>query len=171
MRTITTVQDEIMCMARQDNNTVLFMGDAHTKNALGVPVSIDDFNAHMGGSDGSAQQRSYFSATRHRDSRYWWPIFQFLLDASLLNPFILYGIDHGYEKDSFKHSESRRRIGLAFFFWKSNLASAGSYLTILETGAFMFPLPNTNGSDLRRRGIGGTAIRVNRRQSGTRLKK
>ena len=144
MRTITTVQDEVLCMAWQDNNTVLFMStahsvadaersrlkdierrskipknagvwidDAHSKKALDFPVPIDDYNAHMGGSDGCAQQRSYYSAIRHCDRRYWWPIFQFLLDASVLNSFILYGLDHGHKKDSFNHSEFRRRIGLA----------------------------------------------------------
>lgn len=101
MRTVTTIQDEIMCMAWQDNNTVLFMNtahsiadvhdsklkalkqhsnipkdagvwvdNAHTKKALNFPLPIDDYNTHMGESDGCAQQRSYYLASRHWDSRY-----------------------------------------------------------------------------------------------------
>lgn len=99
MRTVTTIRDEIMCMAWQDNNTVLFMStahsvedthnselkalerrinlpkdagvwvdDKHTRKALDFPLPVNYYNTHMGGSDGCAHQRSYYSASLHRDS-------------------------------------------------------------------------------------------------------
>ena len=56
---------------------------------LPIPAPIRDYNLHMGGSDGNAQQRAVYSYER-RSNRYWWPLFIFLLDAAALNPYKLY---------------------------------------------------------------------------------
>ena len=48
---------------------------------LPIPAPIRDYNLHMGGSDGSAQQRAVYSY-ECRSDRYWWPLFIFLLDAA-----------------------------------------------------------------------------------------
>lgn len=94
-------------------NTGVWIDNAHSKKAFDFFVPIHDYNTHMDGSYRCAQQQLYYSAIRHHNCRYWWPIFQFLLDALVLNLFVLYGLDHSHKKDSFKHSEFQRRIGLA----------------------------------------------------------
>ena len=60
---------------------------------LAIPIPIRDYNLHMGGSDGNAQQRSYYTINRKSD-RYWWPLFSFLLDAAALNAYKLYLLDN-----------------------------------------------------------------------------
>ena len=112
---------DVLCMAWVDLNTVLFMTTNHTVDEMtamvhkdarrrhGIPESavcianeeeipklpfpapIVEYNTHMGGSDGNAQQRSYYSPHRP-DSRYWWPLMIFLLDAAVLNAFKLWGL-------------------------------------------------------------------------------
>ena len=91
---------DILCMAWVDLNTVQFMTTVHTNEDLktsfyknsrrrhGIPansrVIVDDeeeklpfpmpiveYNQHMGGSDGNAQHRAYYSPQRS-DRRYWW---------------------------------------------------------------------------------------------------
>lgn len=74
---------------------------------LSFPAPIVEYNAHMGGSDGNAQQRSYYSAHRP-DNRYWWPIFTFLIDAAVLNAFKLWGLLHPDSK--LTHAEFQFQI-------------------------------------------------------------
>jgi hypothetical protein len=134
---ITTKDDQILCMAWQDNQTVLLMTTAHTideaksnypkdpkkrhnipntapvwvegqeRPRLLFPLPVTDYNKHMGGSDGNAQQRACASPT-HRDVRYWWPLFVFMLEASVLNAHILHKVNGG--KDD--HREFQRQIAL-----------------------------------------------------------
>ena len=40
------------------------------KKGLPFPTPINDYNSHMGGSDGNAQQRATYTAEHHRDMRY-----------------------------------------------------------------------------------------------------
>lgn len=95
---VTTVQDEVLCSSWQDNNTVLFMTTAHSEEearavtakdvkkrneiqanaatmidgtpALAFPNTKCDYNENMGGLDGNAQQRSYYTAEARNDRRY-----------------------------------------------------------------------------------------------------
>jgi hypothetical protein len=55
---------------------------------LPFPEPIVEYNQHMSGSDGNAQQRSYYCPERS-DRRYWWPLFIFILKAAVLNAFKL----------------------------------------------------------------------------------
>ena len=75
---------------------------------LPVPAPIHDYNLYMGGSDGNAQQRAYYSSNRRSD-RYWWPLFSFLLDAAALNAYILYKLD-GSTLSRLSRSEFIRHI-------------------------------------------------------------
>ena len=59
---------------------------------LPIPAPVREYNLHMGGSDGNAQQGAVYSYQRRSD-RYWWPLFIFLLDAAALNAYKLYLID------------------------------------------------------------------------------
>ena len=139
-RLITIIDDEILCMGWQDNNTVLMMSTAHTateaadsefrsiqrrhgipeksavstghpgEKALEFPIPIVDYNKHMGGSDGCAQQRAIYTAARHHDVRYWWPIFIFLLDAAILNAYIVFQLEHPQSK--LTHAQFQRQTAL-----------------------------------------------------------
>ena len=64
----------------------------------------------MGGSDGCAQQRAIYTAERHHDVRYWWPIFMFLLDAAVLNAYIVFQLDHPQSK--LTHAQFQRQTAL-----------------------------------------------------------
>jgi hypothetical protein len=90
----TNIDDgDVLCMTWVDNNTVKYMATIHTidemkkvmyKNAkfrnevpksvicdekLPFPAPIVEYNQHMSGSDGNAQQRAYYTS-RRSDSRY-----------------------------------------------------------------------------------------------------
>lgn len=78
--------------------------------ALPVPTPIHDYNLHMGGSDGNAQQRAYYTSNRRSD-RYWWPLFSFLLDAAVLNTYKLHMLDNSKSDNRFSHAEFLRHIG------------------------------------------------------------
>ena len=137
LKAITTVDDEVLCMGWVDNNTVLFMTTAHTiqeacfdievdaRRRSGIPKEVvkdgeepkikfplptSQYNASMGGVDGNAQQRAYYTAETHRDVRYSWPLLLFILDAGVLNAFILWKLDHPESKIT--HSEFQRIIAL-----------------------------------------------------------
>lgn len=62
------------------------------------PAPIVDYNKHMGESDGNAQQRACGSPAQQRDVRYWWSVFGFMLEACILNAFILFQLDHPKSK-------------------------------------------------------------------------
>ena len=138
-KAFSTINDgQILCMAWQDNNTVLLMTTAHSleeakeqspkdpkkrhcipdksfewadeEKHLMFPRPVIDYNKHMGGSDGNAQQRACGSPL-HRDLRYWWPLFLFLLESSVLNAFILYQMGNPSSKCT--HREFQRQIALS----------------------------------------------------------
>jgi hypothetical protein len=106
-------EEDILCMTWVDLNIVQYMIIMHTidemkkitlKNSerrhgilesvkidekLPFSISIVEYNTHMSGSDGNAQQRSYYTSSHCLDSRYWWSIFIFFLDAVVLNAYKL----------------------------------------------------------------------------------
>ena len=122
-------------MAWVDLNTVQYMTTVHTpdemkvsiwKNAkrrhgisktaishvdgvpkLPFPAPIVEYNSHLGGSDGNAQQRAYYSPHRS-DRRYWWPLVIFLLEAAVLNAFKLWKLL--YPDSNLTHSEFQYQI-------------------------------------------------------------
>ncbi len=75
------------------------------------PKPVVEYNTHMGGSDGNAQQRSCASPASHRDVRYWWPIFIFILEASVLNAYILHKL--GAPGSTSTKREFQRQIALS----------------------------------------------------------
>ncbi len=116
-----------VCMAWQDNNTVLLMTAAHwpeeaqkivprdlrsrhhipedfvqldseNNQIFPFPRAVVDYNLHMGGVDGNAQQREQYSLAKHRCRRYWWSLFLFHLDAAVLNAYILYKLSYSTSK-------------------------------------------------------------------------
>jgi hypothetical protein len=62
----------------------------------------------MKGSDENAQQRSYYSPSQVLNSRYWWPIFIFFLDAAILNAYKLWGLLYPHSKMT--HLKFQRQI-------------------------------------------------------------
>ena len=139
LQTITTSpDDQVLNMSWQDNNTVLLLTTAHevqdcfigiprnAKNRKDIPEeSVEDFdgerwivfprptndyNKHMGGSDGNQQQRQYYSTPHHTDRRYWWVLFMFILHAAVLNAYLLYKVD--FPESKMTHSEFQREIAL-----------------------------------------------------------
>ncbi|SLM35791.1 PiggyBac transposable element-derived protein [Lasallia pustulata] len=87
---------------------------AHTQpyieRGLPFPTAIRHYNKHMGGSDGNAQGRAYYSPET-RSFRYWWPLFKFLIDASILNAYILWKLQ--YPASKLSHVEFQHQIALA----------------------------------------------------------
>ena len=90
-----------------DSTVVVENEDETGDKKLPFPTPIVDYNQHMGGSDGNAQQRSYYSPERS-DSRYWWPLFIFLLKAAVLNAFKLWRIL--YPDSKLSHLDFQREI-------------------------------------------------------------
>ena len=67
--------------------------DGQAVKVLSILRFIDDYNQYMGGVDVANQLRSSYEL--HRPTRRtWWPIFYWLLDASLVNAYrltVVYG--------------------------------------------------------------------------------
>jgi Transposase IS4 len=57
---------------------------------LRKPYALHTYNQYIGGSDNHAKQNSYYSTARHYYRRNWLPLFYFLLDAAVINSYILY---------------------------------------------------------------------------------
>ncbi len=74
---------------------------------LTFPAPIVEYNQHMRGSNENAQQRAYYSSQR-LDSRYWWPIFIFLLNAAVLNAYKIWG--RLYPDSDLSHSNFQHQI-------------------------------------------------------------
>ena len=135
IKAFSTVEDSVLCLAWQDNNTVQLMTTVHTpkdmeasdllpkskrhgipvnsshiraknlsfytlpsvfshsqpciEQGLPFPTAVRQYNKNMGGSDGNAQVRAYYSSET-RSFCYWWCLFKFLLDASILNAYTLW---------------------------------------------------------------------------------
>ena len=82
---------------------------AHTQpcveRGLSFPTAVRQYNKHMGGSDSNAQGRAYYSPGT-RNVRYWWPLLKLLLDASVLNAYILWQLqfpDSNLSHKAFQH--------------------------------------------------------------------
>ena len=88
------------------DSAVTINGDANEKK-LPFPMPIVEYNQHMGGSDGNAQQRSYYNP-QASDRRYWWPLFIFLLKAAVLNAFKLWQIL--YPNSALSHRDFQQEI-------------------------------------------------------------
>ena len=137
---VTTVKDEVVCMAWQDNNTVLLMTTAHSiadatkefprnarsrhqilKNSfktgqndtefLPFPGAILDYNANMGGCDGNAQQRANYSPAERKSYRYWWSLWIFILKGAVLNAYILYKLT--FPDSTTTHDQFQKLIAIA----------------------------------------------------------
>lgn len=61
----------------------------HIEQGIPFPTAIQQYNQHMGESDSNAQVRAYYSPETW-SFRYWWPLFKYLLDASILNAYTLW---------------------------------------------------------------------------------
>lgn len=72
--------------------------DSENNQFLPFPRAIVDYNSHMGGVDENAQQREHNSSAKHRCRRYWWALFIFILEAAVLNAYILYQLAHSTSK-------------------------------------------------------------------------
>ena len=77
---------------------------------LPFPMPIRQYNRHMGGSDSNAQTRAYYSPETHF-FRYWWPLFKLLLDASVLNAYILWKLR--YPESKLSHSAFQNQVAMS----------------------------------------------------------
>ena len=126
---------DILCMAWVDLNTVQYMITVYTPDEMKVSIWKDakrrhgisktaishvdgvsklpfsalivEYNSHMGGSDGNAQQRAYYSP-HSSDRRYWWPLFIFFFEAAVFNAFKLWKLL--YSDSNLTHSEFQYQI-------------------------------------------------------------
>ena len=78
--------------------------DENETPKLSFPMPIVEYSTYMGGSDGNAQQRSYYSPHR-ANSRY---RFIFLLESAVLNAFKLWQLINPHSK--LTHLEFQRQI-------------------------------------------------------------
>lgn len=60
-----------------------------SKEKVPCPKPIADYTRSIGGADRFNQLKSWFSSSR-RSKKWWHMLFYFLLDASLVNSYILY---------------------------------------------------------------------------------
>jgi hypothetical protein len=68
----------------------IVFGDCPTKELL-IPIFIDDYNHNMGGVDIANQLRESYE-THKMTNRNWWPLFYWLIDATVINSYRLYQI-------------------------------------------------------------------------------
>ncbi|KAL1953145.1 hypothetical protein VTO42DRAFT_3545 [Malbranchea cinnamomea] len=110
------VEDDILCLAWQDNNIVLGLSTLHSPTAfiaqkrkrpaktstnealvrrvfgdevikeLDIPAFINDYNHYMGAVDVSNQLRANYTVHR-KTYRNWLPLFYFFIDAVVVNAF------------------------------------------------------------------------------------
>ena len=108
---------------------------------LPIPAPIKEYNLHMGGSDGNAQQRAIYSYNRRTD-RYWWPLFIFILDAAGLNAYKLYSLNSfDSEEIKFTRSEFLRRIALELISNQAGIRPGSSKISINTTIDALVPSP------------------------------
>ncbi len=80
---------------------------AKNRKQILFSISIVEYNTDMSGSDGNAQQRSYYSSHRS-DCRRWWPIFGFFLEAAGWNVYKLWDLLYPHWKMT--HLEFQHQI-------------------------------------------------------------
>jgi hypothetical protein len=130
---VSLLATDTLCMTWIDLNIVQYMITMHTidkmkemtyKNSerrheifksalskdekLSFSTSIVEYNTHMRGSDENAQQRSYYSSSQILNSRYWWSIFIFFLNAAILNAYKLWELLYSHSKMT--HLKFQRQI-------------------------------------------------------------
>jgi hypothetical protein len=126
------IDDEnVLCMIWMNLNIVQYMIIAHTidemktmiyfdakrrnkifksviyDEKLSFSISIVEYNRHMSESNENVQQRAYYSA-HLSDNRYWWSLFIFLLNATVLNAYKLW--DRLYSQSKLTHSKFQYQI-------------------------------------------------------------
>ena len=101
----TIIYKDEKCRHVIPKTSVVF--DENETPKLSFPMPIVEYNTYMGGSDGNAQQRSYYSSHR-ANSRYWWPLFIFLLESAVLNAFKLWQLINPFSK--LTHLEFQRQL-------------------------------------------------------------
>ncbi len=74
---------------------------------LSFSTSIVEYNRHMNESNENAQQRTYYSSHRF-DNYYWWSLFIFLLNATVLNAYKLW--NRFYSQSKLTHSKFQYQI-------------------------------------------------------------
>src|SRR5438105_3743619 len=75
------------------------------KKDLPIPIAINAYNYHMGGVNLANQYQADFTTLRARQTRYWKPLFYWLLDIALVNSYLLSKATIGPSK---AHNDHRR---------------------------------------------------------------
>ena len=110
LTSVHTGDSTIERMRRKPRNSSAYTNSARTaftavhptahRLPFQIPTAIDDYNHYMGGVDIADQYRSYYN-TQRRETRNWIPLFNWLLDISIINSFLLYKLasdpETGYE--------------------------------------------------------------------------
>ncbi len=144
--------EDVLCMTWVNNNIVQYMiiihiidemkkmiyKDAKCRNEvlksvicdekLSFSISIVEYNQHMSESNENVQQRAYYSSHRF-DSRYWWSLFIFLLNAIVLNAYKLW--ERLYSDFKLTHAKFQHQIAKTFLLKESTrkISSAVSILS------------------------------------------
>lgn len=113
---------DIVAVQWRDTKVVTLLSTAHNMNEMtevnrtqkdgskkkvACPKAIADYTRSMGGVDKFNHLKSSYSSSR-RSKKWWHRLFYFLLDASLVNSYILYVDNHNVARNS--HLEIRLRI-------------------------------------------------------------
>ncbi len=132
--------EDVLCMTWINNNIVQYMIIIYTvekmkkmiyKNAkcrnemlksmiydekLSFSISIVEYNQHINESNENAQQRAYYLSHRF-DSRYWWSLFIFLLNAIVFNAYKLW--NRLYFDFKLIHAKFQHQIAKTFLLKKA----------------------------------------------------
>jgi hypothetical protein len=109
----------------------IVFGDCPTKELL-ILIFIDDYNHNMGGVDIANQLRESYE-THKMTNRNWWPLFYWLIDATVINSYRLYQVYMTQlgQQSTLSHVEFRTSLYCSLFNFSR---SAKIYYLQLELG-------------------------------------
>lgn len=77
---------------------------------LPIPQIMDGYNQSMGGSDQAQKIWLYYTVSRHKHFRNWWPLLHMILDATISNILAIFR-NQGKRHQDITHKDLQERIG------------------------------------------------------------
>lgn len=117
-------KENVAAILWQDNRTVAMLTTAHNPDELitvsrtekngskvnvSCPKAIKDYTAYMRGVDRFDQLKESYSVSR-RSRKYWFRLFYFLLDAALVNAYVLFSVYNAGSRTSMKHIDFNKHV-------------------------------------------------------------
>ena len=81
-----------------------------THKNLPIPAAINVYNHYMSGVDIANQCQAAFTTLRGQNTRYWKPLFHWLLDIALVNSYLLARATNRVVMGKSKHCRDHRRF-------------------------------------------------------------